>query len=198
MLKKCCGTVGRHLNTDIDGLHNDDVSLWFLVLFIWHGRKLHCSFFKHNSVKCRLIYTVVLEIQVVKLYIITCTNNNERSTVKKPRITNTYHAAVNYWYKAKQQTSGHCCWFVSLEQLDILCKYSWVSSPNLTPFFFFLQLFWQSCGKWSACPETKPRGQSSQPKPYTGWGQGEVGALQPGRMTHPWCTQICTYFSGWR
>lgn len=55
-------------------------------------------------------------------------------------------------------------------------------SKYLTP-TFFSQLYWQSGRKWSARPEAKSRGQGSQPKPYTCWGQGEVGTLQPGTMT---------------
>lgn len=76
---------------------------------------------------------------------------------------------------------------------------------------FSSQLWWQSCGKRSACPEAKPRGQGSCPKPSPGRGQGGFGTLHPGKMhsskyptttKYTVCTHLCVYvmhckITGW-
>lgn len=46
----------------------------------------------------------------------------------------------------------------------------------------FLQLFQQSGGQRTARSETKPRGQGSHPQPDPSRGQGDLGALQPGKI----------------
>lgn len=68
----------------------------------------------------------------------------------------------------------------------------WHPAPSFSP-----QLWWQSCGKRSACPEAKPRGQSSCPKPGPGRGQGGFGALHPGKVYTSKHTDTPVGVCGW-